>query len=149
MQMSLLGGLDEAAPAVLGSQGPTSGTKVPEVRTPTTWVSPLASSTGTKVGSARPPVGSPVATGGFRAGGAGNVTQMPSRGAGVGAQRPVGGQLKQKPLGPGSFVEHPRYGRGTILKREGDGDDAKLTINFPGHGLKKLVEKFAGLKIES
>jgi len=149
MQMSLLGGLDDPAPAVLGSQGRTAGTKVPEVRTPTTWVSPLASSPGTKVGTPRPPTGPPLAAGGFRAGGAGSVTQMPSRGPGVGAQRPVGGQLKQKPLGPGSFVEHPRYGRGTILKREGDGDDAKLTINFPGHGLKKLVEKFAGLKIES
>jgi DNA helicase-2/ATP-dependent DNA helicase PcrA len=61
----------------------------------------------------------------------------------------AGGQLKRKPFGPGSYVDHPKYGRGTVLKREGDGDDAKLTINFPGHGLKKLVEKFAGLKIES
>jgi DNA helicase-2/ATP-dependent DNA helicase PcrA len=55
----------------------------------------------------------------------------------------------KKPFGPGSIVEHPRYGRGTVLRREGDGEDAKLTITFPGHGLKKLVEKFAGLKIES
>lgn len=60
-----------------------------------------------------------------------------------------GGQLKKKSFGPGSYVDHPKYGRGTVLKREGEGDDAKLTINFPGHGLKKLVEKFAGLKIES
>ncbi|BDC52096.1 hypothetical protein F183_A44110 [Bryobacterales bacterium F-183] len=59
-----------------------------------------------------------------------------------------GGQLKKKPFGPGSYVDHPRYGRGTVLKREGDGDDAKLTISFPGIGLKKLVEKFAGLKVE-
>ena len=77
----------------------------------------------------------------------GNVP-VPIRG-GVGSQRPIGGQLKKKPFGPGSSVEHPRYGRGTVLKREGDGEDAKLTVNFPGHGLKKLVEKFAGLKIES
>ena len=67
----------------------------------------------------------------------------------VGGQRPVGGQLKKKPFGPGSLVDHPRYGRGTVLKREGDGEDAKLTVTFPGHGMKKLVEKFAGLKIES
>ena len=140
-QMSLLGGMepDEAPPT---KQVPVVGAKVPEVRKPTTWVSPLASSPATKVGV-------PPQLGGFRPAGAGNVTQMPSRGAGLGAQRPVGGQLKQKPFGPGSVVYHPRYGRGTILKREGDGDDAKLTINFPGHGLKKLVEKFAGLKIES
>jgi len=32
------------------------------------------------------------------------------------------------------------------VRREGEGDDAKLTVSFPGHGLKKLVEKYAGLK---
>jgi DNA helicase-2/ATP-dependent DNA helicase PcrA len=57
--------------------------------------------------------------------------------------------LRKKPFGPGSVVQHPRYGRGTVIRREGDGEDAKLTITFPGHGLKKLIEKFAGLKIES
>lgn len=45
----------------------------------------------------------------------------------------------------GSIVNHARYGRGTVLRREGDGDDTKLIINFPGYGLKKLVEKFAGI----
>jgi DNA helicase-2/ATP-dependent DNA helicase PcrA len=34
------------------------------------------------------------------------------------------------------------------MKREGDGDDAKLTISFPGYGLKKIIEKFAGIKHE-
>jgi len=68
---------------------------------------------------------------------------------GFGGPARVGGQLKKKPFGPGSYVDHPKYGRGTVLKREGDGDDAKLTINFPGIGLKKLVEKYAGLKVES
>jgi DNA helicase-2/ATP-dependent DNA helicase PcrA len=48
----------------------------------------------------------------------------------------------------GVVVQHPKYGRGTILRREGDGDDAKLTISFPAYGLKKIVEKYAGIKIE-
>jgi DNA helicase-2/ATP-dependent DNA helicase PcrA len=48
----------------------------------------------------------------------------------------------------GSTVQHPKYGRGTVLRREGDGDDAKLTISFPGHGLKKIIEKYAGIKVE-
>jgi DNA helicase-2/ATP-dependent DNA helicase PcrA len=48
----------------------------------------------------------------------------------------------------GMTVSHPKYGRGTILRREGEGDDAKLTISFPGYGLKKIVEKYAGIKIE-
>ncbi len=48
----------------------------------------------------------------------------------------------------GAVIQHPKYGRGTILRREGDGEDAKLTISFPGYGLKKIVEKFAGIKID-
>ncbi len=47
----------------------------------------------------------------------------------------------------GASVQHPKYGRGTVLRREGDGEDAKLTISFPGYGLKKIVEKFAGIKV--
>jgi len=46
----------------------------------------------------------------------------------------------------GMTVEHPKYGIGTVVRREGDGDDAKITVNFPRYGLKKLVEKYAGLK---
>src|SRR5262249_40070118 len=46
----------------------------------------------------------------------------------------------------GMTVEHPKYGRGTVVRREGEGDDAKITVNFPRFGLKKLVEKYAGLK---
>ncbi len=48
----------------------------------------------------------------------------------------------------GSVINHPKYGRGTVLRREGDGEDAKLTVSFPGHGLKKIVEKYAGIKID-
>jgi len=51
-------------------------------------------------------------------------------------------------LSAGTVIHHPKYGRGTILRREGDGEDAKLTISFPGHGLKKIVEKYAGIKID-
>jgi DNA helicase II / ATP-dependent DNA helicase PcrA len=48
----------------------------------------------------------------------------------------------------GAVVQHPKYGRGTILRKEGDGEDAKLTVSFPGHGLKKLIAKYAGLKTD-
>ncbi len=54
----------------------------------------------------------------------------------------------RKGIGPGTEIQHPKYGRGTVLRREGDGEDAKLTVNFPRYGLKKLVEKYAGVKIE-
>jgi DNA helicase-2/ATP-dependent DNA helicase PcrA len=46
----------------------------------------------------------------------------------------------------GMTVEHPKYGTGTVVRREGEGEDAKITVSFPRYGLKKLVEKYAGLK---
>jgi DNA helicase-2/ATP-dependent DNA helicase PcrA len=52
----------------------------------------------------------------------------------------------KKPARTGYTVEHPKYGVGTVVRREGDGEDAKITVSFPGYGLKKLVEKYAGLK---
>ncbi len=58
-----------------------------------------------------------------------------------------GSARPQSGLRTGAVVEHPKYGRGTVLRREGDGEDAKLTISFPGYGLKKIVEKFAGMRI--
>jgi len=52
----------------------------------------------------------------------------------------------KKPARAGMTVEHPKYGTGTVVRREGEGDDAKITVSFPRYGLKKLVEKYAGLK---
>ena len=49
-------------------------------------------------------------------------------------------------LHKGSRVRHPKYGDGLIVDRLGDGEDAKLTVQFQGHGVKKLVEKFAQLE---
>ena len=47
---------------------------------------------------------------------------------------------------PGQKVKHPKYGEGTVCRREGDGEDAKITVQFPRFGLKKLVEKYAQLE---
>jgi DNA helicase-2/ATP-dependent DNA helicase PcrA len=49
-------------------------------------------------------------------------------------------------LRQGSRVRHPKYGEGTVFRREGEGDDAKITVQFQQHGVKKLVEKFAQLE---
>jgi DNA helicase-2/ATP-dependent DNA helicase PcrA len=43
-------------------------------------------------------------------------------------------------------VRHAKYGQGLIVRVEGEGEDAKLTINFPGYGHKKLIAKYAGLE---
>ncbi|HJX84848.1 MAG TPA: 3'-5' exonuclease, partial [Candidatus Angelobacter sp.] len=47
---------------------------------------------------------------------------------------------------PGQRVKHPKYGEGTVYKREGEGESAKITVQFPRFGLKKLVEKYAQLE---
>jgi DNA helicase-2/ATP-dependent DNA helicase PcrA len=52
----------------------------------------------------------------------------------------------KKGFRPGQKVRHPKYGEGTVYQREGDGEDAKITVQFPRFGLKKLVEKYAQLE---
>jgi DNA helicase-2/ATP-dependent DNA helicase PcrA len=47
---------------------------------------------------------------------------------------------------PGQKVRHPKYGEGTVYQREGEGEDSKITVQFPRFGLKKLVEKYAQLE---
>jgi DNA helicase-2/ATP-dependent DNA helicase PcrA len=46
----------------------------------------------------------------------------------------------------GSRVRHERYGSGVVVRIEGAGEDAKLTVNFPGYGQKKFVARFAALE---
>jgi DNA helicase II / ATP-dependent DNA helicase PcrA len=48
-------------------------------------------------------------------------------------------------LRKGDRVCHPKYGEGVVYHREGDGEDAKITVQFHRFGLKKLVEKYAQL----
>jgi DNA helicase-2/ATP-dependent DNA helicase PcrA len=46
----------------------------------------------------------------------------------------------------GTQVRHPKYGLGTVIECEGEGEDSKLTISFPGYGRRKMVEKYAPLE---
>jgi DNA helicase-2/ATP-dependent DNA helicase PcrA len=52
----------------------------------------------------------------------------------------------KKGFRPGQKVRHPKYGEGTVYHREGEGEEAKITVQFPRFGLKKLVEKYAQLE---
>jgi DNA helicase-2/ATP-dependent DNA helicase PcrA len=72
-------------------------------------------------------------------GGSGNSTSSASA-VGSGA---AGGATNLK---KGQRVVHAKYGEGSVLMREGEGEDAKLTVLFARHGMKKLMEKFANLK---
>ncbi len=47
---------------------------------------------------------------------------------------------------PGQRVKHPKFGEGVVYQREGEGENAKITVQFPRFGLKKLVEKYAQLE---
>jgi DNA helicase-2/ATP-dependent DNA helicase PcrA len=59
---------------------------------------------------------------------------------------PVSARPDPNTLVAGSHVRHEKYGRGLVLRREGSGDNVKLTVSFPGFGQKKLIEKFANLQ---
>jgi DNA helicase-2/ATP-dependent DNA helicase PcrA len=48
---------------------------------------------------------------------------------------------------PGVRVRHPLFGVGTVLRRDGDGEELKLTVSFAGVGAKKLVVRYAGLEL--
>lgn len=47
----------------------------------------------------------------------------------------------------GNMVEHVRFGTGEVLKIDGSGPDAKAEIKFTHGGVKKLLLRFAKLKV--
>jgi DNA helicase-2/ATP-dependent DNA helicase PcrA len=59
---------------------------------------------------------------------------------------PVEEPRGRKGFRPGQKVRHPKYGEGTVYQREGEGEEAKITVQFPRVGLKKVVEKYAQLE---
>jgi DNA helicase-2/ATP-dependent DNA helicase PcrA len=94
-------------------------------------------------------------SGGERPAGAGSLDNIASFFAGRGLKPGTKGARPKMPieeptgktgLKQGTRVRHPKYGEGTVFRREGDGDDAKITVQFQQHGVKKLVEKFAQLE---
>ncbi|VVU99983.1 ATP-dependent DNA helicase PcrA [Mesonia oceanica] len=52
-------------------------------------------------------------------------------------------------LETGQMVEHMRFGKGKVLNIEGAGQDKKAEIDFETGGMKKLLLRFAKLKILS
>jgi DNA helicase-2/ATP-dependent DNA helicase PcrA len=72
--------------------------------------------------------------------GSGAPPAVPSRSGPKGARKSGGAWTM------GTRVKHPKFGNGTILRTEGEGDDLKLTISFMHHGLKKMIAKYAELE---
>ena len=50
-------------------------------------------------------------------------------------------------LQEGSSIEHQRFGIGTVLRLEGDGENRKATVDFKHAGTKQLLLKFARFKV--
>ena len=46
-------------------------------------------------------------------------------------------------INPLIFSIHSKWGDGRIVAISGEGEDAELTIAFPGEGIKKFVQKYA------
>jgi len=79
--------------------------------------------------------------------GGSKVAGTPSaQGSTPSTKAPAAASQSSGQLLPGAYVRHAKYGRGLVLRREGSGDQIKLTVSFPGYGQKKLVEKYAGLE---
>lgn len=51
-------------------------------------------------------------------------------------------------LSPGISITHDRFGHGTILEVNGDGDNARITVRFDNMGEKTLLLKFAKIRID-
>ena len=79
-----------------------------------------------------------------------NIAQFfTQRGASIPQSRPkldIPASADKTGLKSGQRVRHPKYGEGVVFRREGDGEDAKVTVQFSKFGVKKLVEKFAQLE---
>ena len=50
-------------------------------------------------------------------------------------------------LQEGMKIEHQRFGRGTVLKIEGTGENTKATVEFVHSGTKQLLLKYAKFKV--
>ena len=62
--------------------------------------------------------------------------------------KPVGNDDSEAvDLQVGTLVNHSRFGRGKVLKLEGNGHDKKAEIEFDKGQVKKLLLRFARLEI--
>lgn len=48
-------------------------------------------------------------------------------------------------LETGDQIKHPKWGVGTVLFKNGSGENQKIIVVFPEEGQKKLLVKAAGI----
>ena len=66
-------------------------------------------------------------------------SETPSFGRSASRRTPADPMLGRK-------VRHPEFGIGTVVGVEGDEDDRRLSVSFPGRGTKKFIERYAQLQ---
>lgn len=59
----------------------------------------------------------------------------------------AGGGTPPEEIEIGTEVEHSRFGKGKVVRLEGQSPDTKATVFFPQTGKKQLLLKFASLKV--
>ncbi len=47
----------------------------------------------------------------------------------------------------GASVFHEKYGQGQVLEVQDTGNDLKVTVRFPGMGIKKMLQRYARLRL--
>ena len=75
----------------------------------------------------------------------GTSTGTPRGSSGYGKPAPRAAKSKD-PL-VGTRVRHSKYGVGTIIGVEGEGEERNLTVSFQDYGAKKLKETYANLQL--
>lgn len=75
----------------------------------------------------------------------GKLKRLSATGKPLEATRSLGGTVPD--LKEGMTVEHERFGKGKVLKVEGNEPDVKATIFFPASGQKNLLLRFAKLTV--
>jgi DNA helicase-2/ATP-dependent DNA helicase PcrA len=63
------------------------------------------------------------------------------------APRPTDMPKEADGFNVGVKVSHPMFGRGQVLDREGSGKNLKLTIQFTGHGTKRILPAYTQLEV--
>jgi DNA helicase II / ATP-dependent DNA helicase PcrA len=138
--MPLPSGLTRPAAPTAAQAGPSAGgAPIPIDRDRGSYPPP-------KPNGATAPPRAPVQSSFLHPAGVQSSNVQPASGVRPGGGRPAMG--KKGGLRAGAVIHHPKYGPGTVVRREGDGDDAKLTISFQKFGLKKIVEKYLDIKAE-
>lgn len=73
---------------------------------------------------------------------------LPRNGPSPSSAGEVNGPGPSRPEWVGRKVIHPRFGSGRVEEAYGEGGDLELAIRFDGSGIRRLLERYANLRVE-